>query len=695
MADTASTSNTSNAIASTSSDHQPGAKIPRVKRACVRCFTSKVRCSGEQPTCQRCAQKSATCYYDPAGNSRTKRPRPAPATPAEGQRGESSPGEGVAQVDLGTTAPEIKEEASPASSTPSLVIRQPFFRWLGLTSVVPPQQGAPFRSLSIAVQERTTPPPSHPTPPPAPRNPAVESAEAEARVRTFYALFESYLPYMPLQQTLEQLARGTLSEVVLVSMSALVKRMRPETPGLDAEKLADRAKALIITHLALPSLDTVYALILISYHEHGADRDSGLWAYCGMAIRACIDLGLHKSFEAADPAETALRSRIFWAVACLDRILSCGTGRLTTIPLSQIEIPLPPPRENVRTTQGVDLPDPFPTLCRLLLILGNVSDAVNTLPALLSTHPQVPVAVQFELAEYQATLPPPLQFSIQTFSAYVNAGYAQCFLLLSVWHQAVHLAITQAALLFTQAGTLQTEHGLSPLSGSSAISIADMLAYSSVILSDAFLCTPTLSQPILMAGRAASSLLKTVAPTTPAHQVEPLERAVAICQKTLERMQQPWRGLSWHVESIVKNAQEVDFSEVGATIVTEDRGMFAKAKLDDLARSCSWLLDELAAAPNDGEVVGVGLSSWGMSTQPATTMPPPQSTVAVLRSGRSSPILWNDQSGGLNTFAQDVNGFWAGEWAAWQPGAAVEGLPAVEGLEDVLALPQPPLPPTG
>lgn len=45
-----------------------------------------------------------------------------------------------------------------------------------------------------------------------------------------------------------------------------------------------------------------------------------------------------QSFEANNPAETALRSRIFWAVACLDRIVSCGTGRLTTIPLSQIEV---------------------------------------------------------------------------------------------------------------------------------------------------------------------------------------------------------------------------------------------------------------------------------------------------------------------------------------------------------------------
>lgn len=354
-----------------------------------------------------------------------------------------------------------------------------------------------------------------------------------------------------------------------------------------------------------------------------------------------------------------------------------------------------------------------------------MSDAVNTTSS-LSAHPQVPVSVQLELAEFQASLPEPLHFSIHTFSAYVNAGHAQAFLLLSLWHQAVHLAIHEAALLFAHPATVGSPPSagadMTPLSGSSAISIADMLAYSSVILDDAFLCNPTLSQPIMMAGRAAYALLKTLPASTPRSEVEPLERSVTICQKTLERMQQPWRGLSWHVESMTKSAREVDLhGKVGATITTADKGMLTKAKLDDLTRSCSWLLDELSSAPTEsGEgaftpspvllallavfstpltlaplsVVGVGLSSWGITSDPAPPphlQPPPQSTVAVLRSGRSSPILWNDQSGDLlSTFAHDMNGFWSGEWLA---GPGQQGAPGGSGvgredpLEHVLGLP--------
>ncbi|GAA5878893.1 hypothetical protein JCM8547_007546 [Rhodosporidiobolus lusitaniae] len=661
-----------NAVASNSTAAPPlPAKPPRVKHACVRCFEAKVRCSGDQPACVRCIQKRAECYFNPAGNSRMKRSR---KTEDEAELDSAS---STAREERGASTATAAESVS---DDPPVVVRQPFFRWLGLTSVMPPLQGVPFRSLSIAVQERVDAPSNgQPAPRPASRDPAVEAAEAEARVRTFYGLFENYLPYMPLHEALEQLARGTLSEIVLVSMSALVKRVRPATPGPEAEQLADRAKALAVAHLALPTLDTVYALLLLAYHEHGADRDAGLWAYCGMAIRACVDLGLHKPFDTVDAAEAALRLRIAWGVICLDRILSCGTGRVTTLPLSQIEIPLPPPRTSVRTSQGVDLPDPFPTLCSLFLICGNVSDAVNSTPSSSSTPPHVPVSVQLELADYQANLPSALNFSTSSFSLYASASYGQVFLLLSVWHQAIHLAIHHAALLFTQPGTTITAQGLPPPSGSSAVSIADMLAYSSVILDEAFLCTPILSQPILMAGRAASVLLRTLSTSIPTGQLEPLERAVTVCQKTLERMQERWLGLSWHVESMTKNAREIDLSGIGATILTSDRGMFAKAKLDDLARSCSWLLDELNTAPADEGPVGVGFSSWGVSSEPVSQAPPPQSSVAVIRSGRASPLLWNDSSGGLNEFAENMGGFLSADWAAWQ---SIE-----QGFDEFSALP--------
>ena len=44
-------------------------------QACEECRRAKARCDHETPTCHRCAQRRATCIYDPAPMSRQPRPR--------------------------------------------------------------------------------------------------------------------------------------------------------------------------------------------------------------------------------------------------------------------------------------------------------------------------------------------------------------------------------------------------------------------------------------------------------------------------------------------------------------------------------------------------------------------------------------------------------------------------------------------
>jgi len=45
-----------------------GIKRKRTFRSCVACRDSKVKCSGERPTCTRCAQRMTTCVYDAETN---------------------------------------------------------------------------------------------------------------------------------------------------------------------------------------------------------------------------------------------------------------------------------------------------------------------------------------------------------------------------------------------------------------------------------------------------------------------------------------------------------------------------------------------------------------------------------------------------------------------------------------------------
>lgn len=45
-------------------DSVVGIKRKRTYRSCAPCRDSKVKCSGERPTCSRCQQRRTTCTYD-------------------------------------------------------------------------------------------------------------------------------------------------------------------------------------------------------------------------------------------------------------------------------------------------------------------------------------------------------------------------------------------------------------------------------------------------------------------------------------------------------------------------------------------------------------------------------------------------------------------------------------------------------
>lgn len=44
-------------------DHLDRSKRKRTYRSCAACRTSKTKCSGERPTCQRCQDKSLRCVF--------------------------------------------------------------------------------------------------------------------------------------------------------------------------------------------------------------------------------------------------------------------------------------------------------------------------------------------------------------------------------------------------------------------------------------------------------------------------------------------------------------------------------------------------------------------------------------------------------------------------------------------------------
>lgn len=83
-------------------------------------------------------------------------------------------------------------------------------------------------------------------------------------------------------------------------------------------------------------------LLLVIYHLRSA-TSHGLWYMIGLAMRTCIDLGLHRKSSAAqlDPYTVQLRRRLFWTVYYLERAIALSLGRPVSISDRHIDVDLP------------------------------------------------------------------------------------------------------------------------------------------------------------------------------------------------------------------------------------------------------------------------------------------------------------------------------------------------------------------
>jgi len=82
-------------------------------------------------------------------------------------------------------------------------------------------------------------------------------------------------------------------------------------------------------------------LLLVLYHVRSSSY--GIWYMIGLAMRTCIDLGLHtKRYESnLDHYTIQMRRRLFWSCYSLERTIAICLGRPLSIPDRQIDVELP------------------------------------------------------------------------------------------------------------------------------------------------------------------------------------------------------------------------------------------------------------------------------------------------------------------------------------------------------------------
>lgn len=74
---------------------------------------------------------------------------------------------------------------------------------------------------------------------------------------------------------------------------------------------------------------SVQILILLAIYSLRAPQGPGAWTYIGLAMRACINLGMHRKMAArgCSMLDSEMSKRIFWTAYSLDRQISIILGR--------------------------------------------------------------------------------------------------------------------------------------------------------------------------------------------------------------------------------------------------------------------------------------------------------------------------------------------------------------------------------
>ncbi|PHH69888.1 hypothetical protein CDD82_7462 [Ophiocordyceps australis] len=452
--------------------------------------------------------------------------------------------------------------------------RIPYFRYFGPTAIVPG-----FKQMVVSVRDRrrstggsqsgasplSTPGgirgsscaavsdiavedlPSYDPSSPGPVHPLIVGL-----VRTFFVHLGCNYPFLRQQKFIRLVIEKRVEPILVDSVCALAARFS-DAPALTGgndkmprtergQIFALRAKHATVDTFPCPSVGAVQACLLMAYEGFGANQDSALWMYLGLAIRMAVDLGLQKRVGIQyqgekDPWYTRHRSRLngesespeekkhdevdaltpeeqkeveqertdtFWAVFILDRVISSGTGRPVTFREDDFELPFP----NPTVDPGTKWPALFPVFLTIIHLYGRVSDVLNNIHNVNDLDQKMwtkLTEMEHQLTQLYKNWDARLQFNVSNFQAYLGFGQGTTFILLHFWFHALFIILHQPTLL-TPFGDLRSELQLladsRELSMSSAKTICDILAFAELMDTKSFIGNPFTSQPIYIAACA-------------------------------------------------------------------------------------------------------------------------------------------------------------------------------------------------
>jgi hypothetical protein len=91
----------------------------------------------------------------------------------------------------------------------------------------------------------------------------------------------------------------------------------------------------------IPTITNCQVLTILALQQHGVAEYSRAAILCGLACAMAIEMRLHRPDTSGDPIQAEVRSRLWWNLYILEKMMSCEMGRPVLLRAEETDCPMP------------------------------------------------------------------------------------------------------------------------------------------------------------------------------------------------------------------------------------------------------------------------------------------------------------------------------------------------------------------